>query len=332
MTNRIAFLAATLLAALSQAGCNGITCGAGTEQKIDPMTGNTICVSTAANGGEQCGANTMLMGGVCVGFDPSKACGPGTKFDPASKTCIGAGPTPCEPPPCPTPDAAHICVHGSVHFLKDGTCTAGTPLLVAAYDPLAFLGGSTTPITTVMTDATGSFVVPNVTPPGTNLIALAVTDASGMPTTYILSASGQNNLAGGQTYSLDLWAIEKTTVAAWDTQAGLSGGNTFEMEGAYLARFVDKNNMPVAGVELTLGPNVLPPTEAFYFKGATAGDMSTLDKTATMTDANTGAVIDLWGGHSLGPMYSGMGGGQTWPAVLGASIANVIFVQTFPAM
>ena len=330
-------LAALLLAALAPSGCGSTTCAAGTEQKVDPATGDTVCVAPVPDGGNlsnglQCGPNTMLVGGECVGIDPSKVCGSGTKFDTASGTCVGAGPTPCEPPPCPHPDNMHFCIAGGVRFLKDGTCTMGTKLQVIAVDPLGFLAGNKTPIapSPVTTDDNGAYVIPNLPVPSQALTALAVSDVGG-PMTYMLTASGANMISGGQTYRLDLFVVEKSTVANWDTQAGLAGGNTFEANGGYVARFRDAMGNPVAGVQLTFQGTVLPPSEAFYFKGSMKDDLSTLDKTLTMTDANAGAAIDLAStANGLGP-YNGMGGGVTWPTMgaLGTSTAGVIFVQTF---
>src|SRR5690349_226340 len=84
-------LAVAACAAVAQAGCNNVTCASGTLQKVNAKTGDVECVPSQTPGGVQCGANAMLVGGVCVGIDPSSACGKGTTYDPTTKTCVGGG-------------------------------------------------------------------------------------------------------------------------------------------------------------------------------------------------------------------------------------------------
>lgn len=317
------------MTALGGAGCSGLECGAGTVEKVDPATGRAQCVAASAtsipcdvDGGAQ------IVGGVCQG-DPGQfpTCGAGTTLDPASGTCVATddGST-TRPPPCPKPDADHICVNGVVRFLVDGSYTAGTAFEVRAYDPIAFLYApdDTEPLATTTTDAKGTYVLPDLTPPGTGLIAIAVID----PATdhqYVLSAAGAKDLQGGQSYQVDPYAVPATLVADWDTQAGYTGSDGFVGQGAYVALFMDgpgDGAHPVAGVTLTFGN--APAPDRFYFSGSRA----TLETSLTATDGATGSAVQRVTSGMLGS-YSGSGGGITWEQVLGSSTSNVVFVQRF---
>jgi hypothetical protein len=323
-------LVGVLGAALSQLQCGGVTCGPGTEQKVDPVTGNAICAPAAAVPSTNCGANTTSTAGECLAPDPMSFCGDGTKWDDSAKMCVPkAGGNGCLPPPCPA-DAATICLNGCVSFIENLMPTAGTPLEVRAYtNPIPLLTGMMLPQPDkiVTTDEKGAFVVDGLTDMGhLGIIALTVADVGGA-NKYIYSGSALNMLSAGKTARLDLVAIQLSTVQAWDTAAGYTS-ETFEGDGAYLARFFDVNGMPVPGVQLELGGVVAPNT--FYF----SGNYATLDKNAMMTDATGGGINRVVPGRgvaALGDMYTGMGGGKTWPSLQGTSRPGVIFVQPFIA-
>lgn len=319
----------TALAALVGAGCSSLECGPGTVEKVDPATGRAQCVAASAtsipcdvDGGAQ------IVGGVCQG-DPGKfpTCGAGTVLDPASGTCVATddGST-TRPPPCPTPDANHICVNGVVRFLVDGNYTAGTTFEVRAYDPIAFLfmPDTTAPLATTTTDAKGTYVLPNLSPPGTGLIAVAVIDP-GTNHQYALSAAGAKDLQGGKSYQVDPYAVPASVVAGWDTQAGYGGADGFVGKGAYVALFMSgpgDSAHPVEGVTLTFGN--MPAPDRFYF----GSDRATLDSSLTATGAATGSAVQRVTPGMLGS-YSGSGGGITWEQVLGSSTSGVVFVQRF---
>lgn len=305
-------------AALLAGGCSDITCGEGTVAHLNTTTGATECVLPDSKVGIPCDPQTAKVeGGVCKGV---VECGAGTVLEPVSRKCVPSGTTTGKMCMATQPAGA-FCVFGSIGFLKTGMSAKGTSLEVRGYDPLAFLSDPKGAMPQAkMTTDDGTYALDGLKDTsGQALIAIAVSDASGQ--TYILAGSGQDKVQAGQQYKVDLVAIERTLVATWDQQAGYSGADTFEGRGAYLARFVDGSGKPAAGVTLTF--NGQAATDTWYFKG----DFSTLDKNQTSTDAATGAAIQRVTPGSLGN-YGGMGGG-TWPAVLGASVPDVVFVTTF---
>ena len=279
-------------AALAAAGCDTLVCGPGQLKKFDDASGRPQCVEPSAKDTPcDVDAGALLVGGVCVG-DKNKfpSCGPGTKLDPTSNQCLPDVVAPCSTaPPCAAADKANgFCVRGVVRYLKDDTCTAGKTFEVRAYDPLQFLSDpkNAKPQLVTMTDATGGYKLGNlVDQSGQALVAIAVTDPGG-PSMYILSGSGARNVSKGNEYRVDPFAIETSLVAAWDTQVGLAGNNTFEMTGAYLARYYTSadETKAVSGVKLTYAG--MTPANTYYFKGS----LATLDKTLTATDA-VGAAI-----------------------------------------
>lgn len=313
------------------AGCDGLVCGPGTEKKVDAL-GHPACVLPSATD-TPCNADAgaVLVGGVCVG-DKNKfpTCGPGTRLDVASNQCLPDVIVPCmTPPSCTAGDKnTGFCVHGVVRYLKDDSCTAPKTLEVRAYEPFSFLSDpkNAKPIAVSMTDANGGYKFGNLARNdfGQGIVAIAVVDPGG-PSTYVLSGSGAANVSNGNEYRVDPFAVEATLVASWDTQAGLAGNGTFEVNGAYLARFYldAAETMPAAGVKLT--ESGMPAT-AFYFKGA----LTTIDKTLMATDASGAAILKPIGL----PTFSGTGGGVAkWEGVQGASTAGVVFIQKFhPAM
>ena len=317
-------------------GCGSTTeCGAGTVAKFNMTTGNTDCVADTVVAGACDPATATLMGGECVA-DPSKfpTCGPGTMLDKASNQCVptGMSGTPTPKPCDATQPAGGFCVNGTIQLLVDNTFATGIPLEVRAYDPIMFLtqGPATLPQKTVMTsDAT--FVLNGlVDSSGMGLIAIAVTDPKG-PSSYALVGSGLNNVAAGGKYSLGLFALTKDLLGKWDTAAGLSGMNTFEAKGAYIARFLDApiamESMahPVAGV--TLVANGMAAPSQFFFKG----DMKTISTTAMATDDMTGTVIQAVPNSDI-KNYTGTGGTIKFETALGASLPGIVFVQKFHPM
>ena len=313
------------------AGCASRECGPNTSEKVDPMTGVAQCVPSANGGGAPIPCNVdagaRLVGGVCEG-DPAQypRCGEGTKLDEKSRTCVPTGGGAITAPPCAAPMGDKVCINGVVRYLRDGTNTKGRKLEVRAYDPFAFLGDpkNAVPLAVGMTDENGTYILPSVPAPALMTIAVAVTDVGG-PIAFPLSGSGADNVTRGNSYSIDLFAVEATTVAAWDQQLGFSGMDTFEAKGAYVGIFVsgkETTSPPVAGVVMTLGGK--PAVDQFFFKN----DRASIDKTAMATDAATGSAVQrIASGLDT---YSGTGGGVArWESGPGTSVAGVVFVQVF---
>ena len=310
--------------------CSSIECGKGTIERVDPATQKAECVPADNAGATPIPCNldggARLIGGVCEG-DPTQypSCGAGTTLDVKSGTCVPMGGGNPTPPPCSKPSGNNVCINGVVRYLKDGAYTKGKVLSIRAYDPFAFLGNTMVkPLATGTTDANGTYILPSVEVPGLGTIAVAVTDVGG-PTDFPLSASGAQNLAAGGINQVDLFAVESSTLKAWDQQLGFSGADTFEEHGAYLGIFVSgaATDSPfVPGVTMTFGG--VEASDQFFFKG----DRLTIDKTAKTTDAATGSSVQRVSG-GLGT-YSGSGGGiAKWESGPGTSVKGVVFVQVF---
>lgn len=334
MTARLLLAAA----ALAGASCSSqIVCGKGTEPKNDPMTGQVVCTSNGVAQMEvTCDpSSATIVGGICVG-DPNKFphCGPGTVLDEQTMECKSTGPLePCKQlSSCPA-KMGKFAVHGFVLHLADGKCSVKEPVEVRGYDPLAFLSNpaGTMPLQVTTVGDDGSYCLDSLTS-GTGLVAIAVTDTNG-GTTYMLGGVGLNNVAPGGSYRADAYLVERSLVATWDTQAGLSPG-TLENSGVYFARFLDKPAvngddsaaMPLPGVKLLM--NSMPAPGTFYFKG----DLMTIDKSATMTDATGAALQNVPAMPPPPNTYGAMGANITWESAPGGSTKDVVFVNKFHPM
>ena len=141
-----ASLALAAACALLAAGCKSVECGAGTVEKVDPVTTAVQCVPAVNGQGPaipcDVDAGARLVGGICQG-DPSQypTCGPGTIVDEKTGACVpGMNTGTPTPPPCAKPsDPKKMCLNGVVRMLKDFSFTKGRQLEVRAYDPFAFL-------------------------------------------------------------------------------------------------------------------------------------------------------------------------------------------------
>ncbi|HEX2574440.1 MAG TPA: hypothetical protein VH877_33130 [Polyangia bacterium] len=313
--------------------CSRTVCGTGTVARFDSEKGVTECVAASASQGVQCDpATTLLQGGLCLA-DASKfpSCGPGTRLDPGTRNCVpsgtGGGVT---PPPCDAQQpSGTFCINGTIRSLRNDAFTTGVNLEVRIYNPLAFIADPqrTPPEATVMT-SDASFVFNGVQDTsGIGLVAVAVT-APGAGT-YVLGAVGLQGAQAGGRYTVEVFAVESALVLGWDQGAGLSGTNTFEAKGAYVARFIDEQRgrdacgQRVAGVVLTESGQAN--LQQFFFRG----DLATIDPTLQATDAATGSVVTTNSGSLTN--YTGSGGRilSRWETLPGASAPGVVFVQPF---
>lgn len=329
-------IAAALLYTLAYAGCVNVVCGEGTEAKFNQDTGATTCTGKIPDKYVQCDPNTTkIEGGICVG-DPAKFphCGMGTMQD-ASLACLPLPSTCGHVPPTCTPQPGKFAVAGVITHLKDGKFADGEMVEVRAYEPTSFIKNTSVPPQQVVVTMNSTFCLDNLSDTGgQGLIAIAITDPGHV--NWMLAGVGQNNVAPKNTYRVDGYIIEKSLVASWDVQAGLSGMNTFEAVGAYVGRFFDKPRVVgggedptekgVAGVQLYAGFSAA--SDSYYFKG----DLLTIDKSAMLTDGATGSVVERT--TDITPGFTGkmgMIGGMpvNWERFPGGSAAGVVFVQTF---
>lgn len=328
---RSVWLGAALAAVLGQASCSETICGPGTVSRFNPDTGNQECVLPDAIKGVQCDpATASQVGGVCTG-DPNKfpSCGPGTMLDTGTNSCVPTGSTEPLPKPCDAMQPmGKFCVNGVIRYLKDNTVAKGVTLEVRAVNPIDFLFNPQTPPQQTVTTSDGTYTMNGLADQsGMGLIAFGTTDPGS--SVYMLTGAGLDMVGAGGKYRVDLYVVEKSLVAMWDQQAGLSGTETFEEKGAYLAKFIDKprgqeaSAKPVAGVVLTMmGAKA---ADQYFFKG----NLSTIDTSLMATDAMTGAAV-----QRVIPMaltnYSGMAsGGLLFETLPGGSLKGVVFVATF---
>ena len=329
--------AAALLCTFAVAGCTSVVCGEGTESKFDPNSGATTCTGKIPDHYVQCDPNTTrIEGGVCVG-DPAKFphCGLGTMQD-ATLSCVPLPSTCGHMPPTCTPQPGKFAVAGVITHFKDGKFADGEMVEVRAYDPIAFIKNTSVAPQQKVTTTNSTYCLDDLSDTsGQGLIAIAITDPGNV--NWMLAGVGQNSVAPKNTYRVDGYIIEKSLIAAWDAQAGLSGMDTLEAVGAYVARFFDKPRLVgvgedptekgVAGVSLIAGFSVA--SDAYYFKG----DLSTIDKSAMLTDGATGSVVERTAG--LTPFFTGKmatpdgGAPINWERFPGGSAPGVVFVQTF---
>jgi hypothetical protein len=322
-----------MLSLVVLASCSRTVCGAGTVARFNSEAGVTECVAPSASQGVQCDpATTLLQGGLCQA-DPSRfpTCGPGTRLDTATRSCVpsgtggGVAPRPCDV----QQPAGTFCINGTIRSLRDDIFATGVNLEVRVYNPLAFLSDPQgTPPEATVTTSDASFVFNGVQDTsGTGLVAVAVT-APGA-STYLLGAIGLQGVQAGGRYTVDAFAVESALVAGWNQGAGLTGTNTFEARGAYVGRFIDELRgrdtcgQPVANVVLVRPGQSAP--QQFFFRG----DLATIDLALQATDAATGSLVTPNSGVLTN--YSGAGGRilSAWETLPGASAPGVVFVQPF---
>lgn len=318
MRGAIPTLAFVALAALG--GCDAPSCGAGTK-RVQASNGASVCVpadATSASIPCDVDGGAAIVGGVCVA---EVTCGAGTALDPVSNECLPTAAS--DVPPCPTPTAGNLCVHGALYDFVDGS-RATVKVHVAVFDPLDFLGGGA-PL--AQSDvSTGSFVFTNVRAPSLKLLAIAVGDKAGSG--YVLTGVAAQNIVAGQSYRIDGYVLARAVVDGWSAQTG----SDWYASGAYVARFFGERRAngddwsifektPIAGVQLM--QDGAPASAARYF-GAT---VTTIDPTATMTGASGGAILPAPGGTLS--TFTGSGAGINWESFAGSSVANVFFVSRF---
>jgi hypothetical protein len=326
-------------------GCNNPQCGAGTKQR-QRADGTLVCepadspmvLATCDNAD---GGTAVIISGRCVS---RVQCDPATTMvgflADGTEVCVsngmGGG---C--PQCGTPDATHLCVQGDIYTF--GTTNAGTktgavtdPIIVGAYDPLAFLADPTTaPLGTDNTNPgkNGCYKIDGISPPATQLLAIGVQDDANVPTAnrkYMITGVGIAPVTGGKIYTRDAYIIPKTEVDMWSAQYG--GGVNFTKDGVMVAQFFDApppdpTKILYSGMLKGAGSVTFGTTGAKYMM-----PRDTVLPSLTATAANVG--VSVAPSPSLGN-YTGTGGmcmgtqACKWQTLQAASTAGVVFVQDF---
>jgi hypothetical protein len=186
---------------------------------------------------------------------------------------------------------------------------------------------------------TGTYIFNSVAAPALPLMAIAAGDSdiavkgANAGAHFVETGAGAQNVSGGTSYRIDIFALKRTVVDGWSSQSGIN----WYANGGYLARFYSDakpadNNLaftemsPVPGVQLLLGSMAQVPPAARYF----STDLKTLDATATSTSA-VGAVLapPPPAAQNHTGTFTGMGGGISWESETGGSTNHVIFVARF---
>jgi hypothetical protein len=326
MMIRFSGLALGLLAMTAGSGCNNAKCGPGT-QKSQAANGDVICVPVAVTQGtticDADGGVTLEDGNHCVA---TLMCGPGTKLDPATQTCLPVAQMAHEPRPCTTPAAGHICVNGTVRNFVDGSFLSGQTVAITFYDADSFFGSpSSAPALATVDGVTDTFMTADIPTP--MHVMAVVHDASGAPATYQPTAIALTAGMDGQSLRLDAYAISKAEYAAWSLPA------TYLSKGPIVYRFFNDapppanartpvETHPIAGVMLTQD-GATSGNNARYF-GAT---LATTDVAATATGAS-GAVITF--PNKTLDNFSGTGGTGgtfTWEGHSGIPVYNIVQID-----
>lgn len=331
--------------------CNNPACGAGTKQRTR-SDGTLVCepvdqpapLAQCDNGD---GGSSVILEGKCVSrvrCDPSTTM-VGFLAD-GTEVCVGTGGGGCG---CSTPDATHICVFGNLYDFAGGV--AGTkhgmvtdPITVGAFDPLQFLADpkGTPPLGTDNSNpgTAGCYVIKDVTPPQTMLLAIGVQDAANVPDAnkkFMITGVGIAQVTGGKIYQRDAYMITKAQAQMWSTQAG--GGTDFVTNGMMIAQFFDTTPPDptkivydamglkgVGGVKFTQGNT----TEVPGTKYAMPRDVIVPSLTATAPNVGVAMAPTMGLGN-----YNGTGGmcmgGQAckWQVNQAASVAGVVFIQDY---
>jgi hypothetical protein len=303
------------------AGCAGRACGPGTKLGQNDQ-GDPVCLPvTVEHGDTECDADAgvqLIDGNRCVS---QLQCGPGTRLDGVSHQCVPVVQASHEPPVCATPQSGHICVNGTLRHLVDGSFLSGEVVRVSLYDASSFLGNPT-PQALAETDASDTFVLPDVPTPGMYVL-LVTHDRSGTSATLQATGIG-GQVVDAHSLRLDGYVLRQAEYAAWALPA------SFDSQGGLFYRFFDDpappssartptETHPVAGATL-LDASMQPVAGARYF-GAT---LAATDGAASVT-GSTGAVIVTASGFSN---FTGRGGNvTTWEAHQALPIPHLVQID-----
>ena len=332
-------LVAVVGTSVAVTGCNSPNCGKGTKQVQQPDGTLTCQLAEVPKQLIQCddvdGGTSVIVGGKCqshIKCDPLT-----TGYDPVSGICVGTGGGTGDCPVCKQPGPGKICVTGNVYDFSTGLrIKKGDKILrIGAYEPLAFLANPATDPLQETVDSNGCYTFPDITTPGSGLVAVATADAKGtVPQAFELTGAGAI-VVSGKIYKVDVYATPVSVVDGWKTQTG----KNWDATGAYIALYYDKavpdptdlridaETMPAMGVQIVDGPTVVT-TGNYFAPGAT-----TLSTTLMATGAFGGAAIPATGNITT---YSGLDVGCTagtctkkWEHHLGASTAHVLFIDRY---
>lgn len=363
----VACVLAAALAAVAQAGCNSVNCGAGTIERGGACVPADVTTGTAA-----CGPNTTLEGTQCVPTLAPTTCGSGTTpvVDPTTgiTTCVSTSGGGCSAPlACAAPTGSNasttqtIC--GQIYNFEDNTvfaeanavgsaCTTATTtgpcsLGIQAYDALAFATDPQTATPLAIggeyIDDCGRFRLDNVAQPaaGHPLIALGLDDDNpanaGPPGTTNAVGIAVPAAPGMALGGVEDWIVPASTTTSWESSGGPSistGMFAMVFRANCLGAGCDGDPLAVqAGVEMLDNGTAIAAGHAFYFAAGDSG-RTTIAAAATTTGANgTGLVNNAALSDGL-TAFTGSGAlvdptDCAWQATPGASLPGIVFIQLF---
>lgn len=323
--NRLALFIAGGLVLAAAPGCQSPKCGPGTQLQ-QQANGDVLCVAVAVTKGEtECDADGGVMlrdGNKCVS---DTQCGPGTTRDATSHECVPLQQVAHEPPVCATPSSGHVCIHGTVRHLVDGSYLAGETVHLRLFAPTDFVGDSN-PSPRAELDASDTFIFDNLATPG-QYVMILVGDAAAAPGSY-RTAGVSGPVSDGHSLRIDAWALKAADYAAWALPA------SFDSQGALFYRFFNDpappddahtptETHPLAGITLIDGNTKATAAGAQYL-GAT---LAAVDDAASVTDASGGVLVTTT--NQFGATYTGSGGGITWQGKQGLPLPHVVQVDFF---
>jgi hypothetical protein len=235
------------------------------------------------------------------------------------------------PPSCVPPTAGRTSVCGVVHDLASSEAWApGVPITVSIYDAvsLATMGNAAIPLAQVSPDGCGRFATPGVGPvidgPG-----IVVVDDDGGGDAMVRTTTAVV-LIPGQIARQNVWALRRTTAAAWAQALGL-GPTALTDQGAFVALFVDSTAVevpplagaPVAGARLREGDMVRVDRDA-YFTDPSPLTRQALSAAKLSTGENGTALLV---NPAFATTYDGDGAGCSFARIAGVSLPGSIQVQ-----
>lgn len=329
-------------------GCKTLDCADGTVEQ------NGTCQPADFNASNaQCGVGTHLEGDKCIPDLAPTECDPSTTIptvnDAGVTVCVGTGGGGCGATfACPTPASGKESICGQIYDFEDMTpfqapnavgalCAAGATegpcaLTVKAFDAATFAGMPTSAPELahgqVYLDDCGRYRMPDITAPGSGLVALGIDDtaAANAGPPGITTPSGVGGFFAPNTAlnGFEAFIVHASTACKWQASGGpgLATGYYINVFRAHKTGFE-----PMPGVKVT--KNGADITTDFYFV-ADQVTHQTVDTSRMVTGAN-GTALVTGAGVGDGIVWTGdnsvLPPECRWGLDAGATLAGIAFVQ-----
>lgn len=327
----------------------------------------TLLIVQAGCDGRRCGPGTVEVAGLCLVETEGGAapCGPGTTWDEASETCVGADPVTCDhdttvavvdedgtrwcvgstPVPCGLPcapagvDDVVVCAllaDGQSGELLGGSqpagCDPGDPsgeglcgLRVTVHDAETMTALS---FAEMRQDACGSVVFFGVEPPPSGVLAIAVDDAVEVDA-WVASRTLIDVRPGERHDEVRAYVLARQSDLEWTASAGDPFGvETFSDRGLLVASY-QHGGQPARGVSITASGSVAPDDD--YYFADTISVPAVIDPPRSATGRHG---VGLLVGSGFGP-HSGGGGDIApcvWPERAAGTLAGYATFRSFTSV